>query len=505
MKKITYLLLATTLIFGLSSCDKFLNVTPIDALSGNNFWQTRDDVEGYMNGIYTRFRSKLGNTIQTPATEMRGNFVKIVNNLDADGNGPVNNLIANNMRPLVTNTTTYGNRLKEVMNWKGWYDIIAASNILYAEIDNVPPAAMSPAERNRYKAEAVFARNLSYLYICRLYGDAIYYTEAYHSKALARTPQVQVMKNCIEDMSSVIEHLPSKYSESSLVGLRPTKASALALVMHLNMWAAAWETGDKKPYYQAVLKLADELATYSDYKVLPKTVENTKRIFKGRSEENLFGILQDYNYGETFQQYSNYSFFFSHFPYRGDAQRVNSHIAYEKEYMEKLYPAAIADDRKSNWFENFNAENASFQFKKFINSYSTGTGSNVSMSSDDSAIVLRMSDIILLAAEAAAELNEDDKAKEYLMIVREAAGASAIALTGSALKDEIFRERCRELIGEGQFFFDLVRTKRVVNTEFSKSVMSVSNFNNGAWTWPLILSSTEQSANPNLVGNNFWN
>jgi hypothetical protein len=480
-------------------------VTPIDALSGNNFWQKQRDVEEYTNGIYTRLRSKFGNSMLIPAVDMRGNFVKIVNNLDASGNGPVNNLISNNLKPVISGTSTYDNRLKSIMNWKGWYDVIAASNILYYEVDNVPEGELSQTERRRYKAEAVFTRNLSYLYICKLYGDAIYYTEAYHNKALARSPQVEVLNNCIADMLKAKDDLPTRYTESSLLGLRPTRASAVALLIHLNMWAAAWDNGDKLHYYETVLDLARELETYTDYQVLPKTTENTKMIFKGRSAENLFGILQDYNYGESFDQFAIYSFFFSHYPYRGNIQKTNSHMTYDKEYIEKLYPIAEADNRRVLWFENYSADNPTFQFKKYINTYSVGTGTTVTMNSDDSAIIFRMSDIILLAAEAAAELEDNDVALGYLNQVRAAAGAPAINSSGSTLKDDIYKERCRELIGEGHFYFDLVRTKRVVLSEFSKSVMSVGAFNSGAWTWPLIISSEEQSANPNLRGNNYWN
>src|SRR5690606_39046705 len=110
--------------------------------------------------------------------------------------------------------------------------------------------------------------------------------------------------------------LPIRVSQSSLTGIRPTRASAVALLMHLNMWAAAWDSNDKRPYYEAILALTEELATYTDYRVLPKTTENTRLIFKGRSAESLCGILQDYNYGETFAGWSNYSWYFSRYPYR---------------------------------------------------------------------------------------------------------------------------------------------------------------------------------------------
>lgn len=505
MKNIRYLLATVAILCFATGCKKFLNVTPIDALSGNNFWKTRADVEGFTNGIYTRLRDKIGTTMLLPAIEMRGNYVKVVGTIDASGNNIVNNLINNNLKPVITASTTYDTRLKTVMNWKPWYDIIAASNILYVEIDNVPSSVLSENDKKRYKAEAVFLRNLSYMFLCKLFGDVIYYTEAYNSKPQARIDQVEVMKKCIADMSAAKNDLPTAYADASLSGLRPTRASAVALLMHLNMWAAAWEKNDKTPYYTSVLSLAEEMASYTNYKVLPITAVNTKLIFKGRSEENLFGILQDYNYGEVFATFSNYSYFFAYYPYRGLPTKTSGFMAYDKDYINLLFPPGTADERLSTWFDNYNAADGSFQFKKFSNIYSTGSGTALTVNSDDSAIIFRLPDALLLAAEAAAELNQTVIAQDYVNQVRAAASATNITTSGTALKEDIYKERCRELIGEGQFFFDLVRTKRAINPTYSGSIITVGNFNNGAWTWPLIFPASERTANPLLVGNNFWN
>ena len=493
------------LLLMMTGCQKFLNVTPIDALSGNNFWKTRQDVEGFTNGIYARLKSKIGDGVLIPALEIRSNFVKVTENIDNDGSGPINNLIGNNLRSIKAGTSTFDNRMKEIMNWKAWYDIIAASNILYYELDNVPASALSDADKKRYKAEAVFLRNLSYMFICKLFGDAIYYTEAYHSKGLARMSQVEVMNKCIADMSVAKVDLPINYSEGSLTGIRPTRASAVALLMHLNMWAAAWDNSNKSNYYTSVLSLAEELATYKTYYILPKSTENTKAVFKGRSPENLFTVLQDFNYKETFQPYANYSFFFSHWPYRGTVTKVRSFMAYEEKYISKLYPAGVSDSRASLWFEEINSDNGTFQFKKFINYYATGSGTNLTAYSDDSAVIFRVSDALLLAADAAAELDQDQVARGYLNKVREAASAPFFNSSGEELKKDIYEERCRELIGEGHFFFDLVRTKRAVSPDYSKGVINVGDFNNGAWTWPLIITAGDRSANPKLVDNTFWN
>lgn len=500
IKKLAYILAATALVLSTSSCEKFLNVTPIDALSGNNFWETKKDVEGYTNGIYLRLKNKIGNTALLPSLEIRGNWIGAMS-----GPATYPNLVFNNLKGIINGGDSFDGVIRENMSWKGWYDVIAASNILHEEVAKMPDAIVTVPEKKRYQAEAVFTRNLSYMFICKMFGDAIYYTEAYNSKPLPRLPQLEVLKKCIADMDAAKDDLPVKYPEASLLGLRPTRASAVALLMHLNMWAAAWDEADKSVYYKAVTALGEELKTYTDYRLLPITVENTKRIFKGRSSENLFSILQDYNYGETFSDYANYSYFFSHYPYRGTVTTTLSRMAYNSTYLEKLYPAGISDQRRTLWFDNVSDNNFTFQFKKFINTYATGAGSGVTMRSDDSAIILRLADAILLVAEAHAELGEETAAKDYLNQIRLNAGASEITSGGEGLKDDIFKERCRELIGEGQYYFDLVRTKRVVNSEFASAPMSVGNFNSGAWTWPLIITAEERTANPGLVGNNFWN
>jgi len=513
MKNTKYIILFAALVFTSVGCKKLLNVTPIEAQSGNNFWKTREDVEGFTNGIYSRLKSKVGGTPTFfneddraffPALEIRGNKVNVLS-VGNDGTNTFNALTSNNMKFLVASSGRFNGMMKNIMNWKEWYDVVAAANILYVEVDKVSSSSLPEADKKRYKAEAVFLRNLSYMFICKLFGDAIYYTDAYHSTPLGRTSQVTVMNRCIADMIAAKTDLPAFYNDASSNGFRPTKASAVALLMHLNMWAAAWDTGVKTKYYDAVKTLAAELDTYSNYKILPITPANTLKIFKGRSTENLFGILQDFNYGEGFSLPAGFSYYFSRYPYQGTVTKTQSSMVYQSDYIRKLYPPGSADARITAWFENYDAQGGSFQFKKFGNIYSTGSGSAITVTSDDSAIIFRLPDCYLLTAEALAELGDESGARDFANRVTIAANAPLITQSGQDLKDEIYKERCRELIGEGQFFFDLVRTKKVLNSDFTNAPISVANLNAGAWTWPLTISAAERSANPNLIGNNFWN
>ena len=45
-------LLIASFTLASTGCKKFLNVTPVDNLSGNNYWKSEGDVEAYTAGIY---------------------------------------------------------------------------------------------------------------------------------------------------------------------------------------------------------------------------------------------------------------------------------------------------------------------------------------------------------------------------------------------------------------------------------------------------------------------
>lgn len=107
---------------------------------------------------------------------------------------------------------------------------------------------------------------------------------------------------------------------------------------------------------------------------------------------------------------------------------------------------------------------------------------------------IRYSDVLLMAAEAYNSGGIDDgKAQDYLNQVRRRAFGDTnhdITLTGAALGDAIFNERRLELMGEGHYFFDLVRTGRAKDqiegfTEGKNELFPVPieeiNFSSGNW------------------------
>ena len=511
MKKIIQkTLVFVFIVFLTSGCDKFLNLEPIDNVSGNNFWTLAKNAEAHTQGLYAKFRSKTCATSSYfPAFDLRNG----PHGIPKGGNKFLRWFAQNDIKSLMKDPrwnkglSTGGGPyiFKSLSVWDEYYEIIQGANILIKEIDKVTD--LSEKEKTTYIAEAVFMRNLCYFFMVRLYGAVPYYTKAYHNDLIGRTPMVQVLKRCVADLESVKEYLPWTYSDKSKVAIRAMRGGAIALLMHMNMWLAGFDEENKSKYYEAVKLLGEEITSpegNAAYGLVPiNNSADTKKLFKGRTREGLFEVLQNQNYGEGFPSKATMTFYASHFPYKGNADGTGnsagkSLILLNEKYVERSFPEGVPDRRLELWYENPTEE--TFILKKFINTF---IYKNNMIENDDNMMVFRLADVYLLMAEALAELNELEPAKIYLNRVRVRAGAPPIqSAKKKELKDQIFLERGRELYGEGHTSFDLIRTKRILDENFCFYPITLSDFNQGAWTWPIDESVLE--GNPKMTLNEFW-
>ena len=121
--------------------------------------------------------------------------------------------------------------------------------------------------------------------------------------------------------------------------------------------------------------------------------------------------------------------------------------------------------------------------------------------------VIRLSEIYLLAAEAALKLPTPDKTKAatYLNDIRKRAPALAPATDVTVNMDMIVDERSKELFAEGQRFFDLIRLNRSIefNDEFINPVVLIPHrdkiIDRTFYKIVLPISKTEIDANPAIA------
>jgi len=144
--------------------------------------------------------------------------------------------------------------------------------------------------------------------------------------------------------------------------------------------------------------------------------------------------------------------------------------------------------------------------RKFaLNTFADANNPNLDLNPDNTYLIMRYADAILLHAEAAANLpGQEAKAISSLDMIRDRADAPlwGAGSNDTNLKDAIFLERAKELMGEGSRYFDLVRTRRVLSREWTDNPLTSDKFNRGGWTWPI--DESARFNNPYMTLNTYW-
>lgn len=501
-KKILFIIVACS--FLLTSCN-LLDVQSEDKLPGDEFWIDGNvaNVEGFLMSAYFNLRkATMGNgAFLTASGDMRCASIAAYYS-DNEGKR-VGYLAGNDMNEL---RKSPGTPFGETTQWKPFYDVIQTANILVKEVDQV--SALTEEQHRIFKAEAIFLRNLAYFFMVRAFGDVPYYTKAYNSASLPRTNIVVVLQSCLEDLktgalgdNSENSLLPWTYSSNAKKGVRATRGAVIALMMHINLWLAQFDEQNKTIYYQNAVSLGEQLEQNNGtYELLE--MNRISNVFKGGSNEGIFEIAQNINASN--EVFSSLAVFSNNVAYSHKGLNERPIYYYDGDYIEKIFPFMEDDLRKTYWFDE-NMYSASSvnptEIKKFLNiDY---YGDNKITSNSGNQIVFRYAGALLLYAEALAALGTDDmKANELLNRIRRRAGAEEISFSGKELQDAIFWERQRELIGEGHYFYDLVRTGKISNVMYCSHPIRRTDFNVGAWTWPLHRDVLKNNTNIQL--NLYW-
>jgi len=485
-----------------SGCKGYLDVKPLDKLTGNNFYKSKEDVDAVINDLSRKFFNKINETHFIGAVgEYRSGEVLYEPKSDQ---GPSRRFVEilgkNDINLLLSGNQPWGfYAFDRITDWRGYYQIIQSANILIYNLDLGIPT-LTASETKAYIGEAKFARCLAYFIMVRLYGDVPYYTNAFNTNAMPRENMVSVLNKCIADLKGSLIDLPWSYSDPAQKGVKASRGSAIALLMNMNMWNAGFDVPNAPKYWRETADLGDALVKSNAYRLLP--LKQWANVIKGRSDESLFELYRSINYNDEVSNITPFGDMFLAYPYKLPQNRHEVSFAYFKaEYMERIYPNNVADKRKDAWFLNMYSNDGEFQVLKYAqNAYAEGAEED---NPDQTFLIFRYAESILLRAEALANLNDDAGATLMLNMIRNRADAPVYQGGGGQdLKDFIFLERSRELLGEGHHYFDLIRTKRILNRTWTYNVLNLDQFNRGGWTWPI--NPDALSNNPYMVLNTYW-
>jgi len=431
MKKNIIIFKMIFIMFIISSCNKYLNLQPENNTFDEVFWKDAGNISSAINGGYDLLRSSLrvdkcffifgdmaaGNF--TPLSDYApGAYYAKVRGFDFSSN------------------YYYQNSLSD---WSRFYRIINQCNLIIENLPGIPSSSFVGGEPVKfgYMAQARFLRAFVNFYMQRVWGDIILidksYTDFQYIPPLPRTSEETTLQFCIDDLKYAIDNLGNSGDKSYA-----TKGAAQALLAHVYAW--------KHDYPNAEL-LANDVITTGGYGL--EDIANYKNIWLGNSMEVIFELPMLYN--TSGNEYS--SDFFDWFLADPDIRdkSLNSCWIFDQYLLTNYF------DQPEERLSIIKRDND--LLRKYDNVIYYDPIGNLRFAISNNLVLLRLADIYLLRAEAYFKNNKPQLALDDLNLIRNRAGLNNTTASGDALFLEIFRERRRELIGEGITQFDLIRMK----------------------------------------------
>lgn len=375
-------------------------------------------------------------------------------------------------------------------NWKAHFDAIYLANVMRdsrKQFENV-----SSERADFWLAQASFVKAYAYFDLVRRWGEVPIPPNSEEVLALPKRPVQEVLDEAIRCAeAALILPIHEKLSDSYGAAITSKQYASLGTVHTLLANIYAWMGGlyGKKEYWEkaeqeASLVIDGKAGNYDLEPDIAGMVKNCLGKVRN-SKETIFNIelspldidrlyitrLEEYYPGMALLNY----------PYmKANPKEIETDVSVSKikvKTVRQLYPESRDQRLKEYWFnlgqvgwyEHTSPDDSVKVYSEyaFLNKwkepiYQTNpelqddyTGV---IAMDGNRVIWRLADLILLRAECRARLGLAT-AKDDLDRIRLRAGLSKYS--GSTdpeiLRKEIFRERERELLGEGQRYYDIVR------------------------------------------------
>lgn len=443
------------LLLSLGSCKQdFLDQRDPNAVAVEDFFETENDVQLAVNGLYEALRNgnNLGEGSGLFSEERSDNTGRNDNQSNAGEPFQFNDfsLLASN------------SYLKS--HWANMYNAISRCNTLLSHVDKVNFA--DEELKKRYVGEAKFIRALMYFHMVRKFGDiplaTVEITTKQQASELAfREKEAVVYQQIIADLTDALDsNLPNTQKEYAVGRISKAAVNAILGQVYLTLGATV-EEGRQENLTKAeeYLTASYGMRTFGKLNEIP--YEDVFDVEKKMDCKELIFQIQ-YIRGDQFYSSSiarNNQARGESINSRAQSTGVGGNVTrdlvndYETNDVRKAFSIKFGSDANVNdWFiTKFrdNSDGAGIQ----------GWGGN-------DWILIRYADVMLLLAETKMLLGKNNEAIVLLDEVRERAGLPDYAASRRdanynakypTLKDAILHERRVELAFENHRWFDLIR------------------------------------------------
>ncbi|MGB1074949.1 MAG: RagB/SusD family nutrient uptake outer membrane protein [Flavobacteriales bacterium] len=465
-KNLGALALMGFLILSLPACKKeFLDINPLVGSTEANFYQTPEDAQAAVIACYNPLQQEVTNIQGSSelAPHFRWYFGDIVSDdshKGGSGDGDEPQLF------LFENFQGNGSSKLVLGEWQAAYKGIAYCNLALARI---PGIEMDEDLKARYLAEAKFIRAYWYMNLVTMFGGVPLVLEplAPSQYQQARNTAGEIWTQIEQDLSQARGDLPFRTQLSTGDLGRATWGAATGMLVRAHIYQGEWAPAkdlaeevvgsgeyDLDPDYGNIFKLSGENGPGSMFEI---QFMNASGGNWGNSLEGTFTNVFQRARG----QFGGYGFniptadFINEF--EGDDPRLSATV---------FQVGDVMGDRGIFDTDATGMPHLYYPKKYFINQADEAPFGDPNPNGPSNDRVLRYADLLLMHAEAAYHVGDEEAARSSLNEVRQRAFGDSnhnVDASGPFLLDAIYHERRVELGLEGHRFFDLVRQGRAAD------------------------------------------
>ena len=499
LKSIYKVMGCAILAASLSSCvNDWLDVAPSDGTDADAALTSSSDLAAVRTGMYKALK---GNS---SLVDYYGQQFFVYGDVHAGDDYQYNNLGGSNRASFYydMNYQTASEFTSSNVAWKSPYIVIGRANriIAAAEGGALSDAAEAKATIDQYAAEAKVLRALAHFDLVRIYGKP--YTEdqgaslgvplvtgVLESNAKpARSTVAEVYTQVVKDLTEAISsNALATETEPGYVSVWGAKAILSRVYLNMGDYANALSVAeDIIKNSGAALWTRDQYFKAWDAST-PNESEFLFRLNVSGSTDN-----NDLNGIGNLQGRDGYK-----------------EMVATKKFVDML--SADANDVRNDMFLPATADKEVAVYgtnKVFLNKL-RGQGGN--LRNVTIVPIIRLSEVYLTAAECAFRKNDKTKAVEYLndLVKNRTTTEASLATVDNITLERILIERRKELIGEGQRYFDALRNNETITRYTSEAdkgwhktlSKEAQSFNRDYFKAIAAIPQAEINANPNIKQN----
>lgn len=454
MKKLVIGTVLIAIIIGTVSCKKWLDLKPQDGIVRDEFWQTKEQVDAEVTGIYASLLngtslsfSNRANSFIAPAElfflwgEARTDMVSPGFRANADEL----DIVDLNIQPI----NVYA-------NWRSIYQTINYCNTV---IDLAPGVlkkdnTLTQDHLNKALGEALALRGLMYFYLVRTFKDVPLKLTATQSDEditpIAKSSADTVLAQIVTDLKTAELYLPTSYGNLNTDKGRVTRYTVNAVLADVYLWM--------EKYNESIAE-CDKIINSNNFGLISDTSaqSDNSRLFnslyyEGNSSESIFELQFDAQKLNPF-----YLMLASGSRRWGAAPQL----------MDEVFGI---DDQNVVPQVDLRGEGTSLRASDYtIWKYMGANASGKNLRSADQSyahwIFYRYADILLMKAEAINQMNRPLEASRLVKIIRQRAHAfdfngTMDSTSKDGMEEYILQERQREFAFEGKRWFDVLRNAK---------------------------------------------